>query len=105
MISVRNADPRACHDVRSRIMKMTCVLSAVLAGMWFAGSLAPAAAQQSVRVGELNSYKAQPAFLDPYKKGIDLAIEVDCSGIGIEACLLLERGPFYMDRPCVGGEE
>ncbi|NBS72563.1 MAG: ABC transporter substrate-binding protein [Betaproteobacteria bacterium] len=28
-----------------------------------------------IRIGEVNSYKAQPAFLDPYKKGMDLAIE------------------------------
>lgn len=36
---------------------------------------APAAAQQPIKIGELNSYKAQPAFLDPYKKGWELAIE------------------------------
>ncbi len=35
----------------------------------------PAAAQNTIRIGELNSYKSQPAFLDPYKKGIDLAVE------------------------------
>ncbi|MFM1990637.1 MAG: hypothetical protein RJA99_3594 [Pseudomonadota bacterium] len=34
---------------------------------------APAAAQ--IRIGELNSYKSQPAFLDPYKKGWELALE------------------------------
>jgi branched-chain amino acid transport system substrate-binding protein len=39
-------------------------------------SLAPAVAQQKpIRIGEINSYKAQPAFLDPYKKGMDLAVE------------------------------
>ena len=36
---------------------------------------APAFAQQTIKIGELNSYKAQPAFLDPYKKGWELAIE------------------------------
>lgn len=36
---------------------------------------APASAQQTIKIGELNSYKAQPAFLDPYKKGWELAIE------------------------------
>lgn len=36
---------------------------------------APAVAQQPIKIGELNSYKAQPAFLDPYKKGWELAIE------------------------------
>src|ERR687883_762918 len=35
----------------------------------------PASAQQTIKIGELNSYKAQPAFLDPYKKGWELAVE------------------------------
>ena len=33
------------------------------------------AQQGSIKIGELNSYKAQPAFLEPYKKGMELAIE------------------------------
>lgn len=28
-----------------------------------------------IKIGELNSYKAQPAFLEPYKKGWELALE------------------------------
>jgi len=35
----------------------------------------PATAQDTIKIGELNSYKSQPAFLDPYKKGMDLALE------------------------------
>jgi branched-chain amino acid transport system substrate-binding protein len=35
----------------------------------------PAHAQGTIKIGELNSYKSQPAFLDPYKKGWELAIE------------------------------
>ena len=35
----------------------------------------PAAAQDPIRIGEINSYKAQPAFLDPYRKGWELALE------------------------------
>jgi branched-chain amino acid transport system substrate-binding protein len=31
--------------------------------------------QGTIKIGELNSYKAQPAFLEPYKKGMELAIE------------------------------
>src|SRR6202048_795020 len=34
-----------------------------------------AAAQTTIKIGELNSYKSQPAFLDPYRKGWELAIE------------------------------
>jgi branched-chain amino acid transport system substrate-binding protein len=30
---------------------------------------------QTVKIGELNSYKVFPAFLEPYKKGMDLAVE------------------------------
>ena len=35
----------------------------------------PALAQNTIKLGELNSYKAQPAFLEPYKKGWELAVE------------------------------
>jgi len=37
---------------------------------------APSAlAQDTIKIGEINSYKAQPAFLEPYKKGWELAVE------------------------------
>ncbi len=35
----------------------------------------PAANAQTIKVGELNSYKVFPAFLEPYKKGWELALE------------------------------
>jgi branched-chain amino acid transport system substrate-binding protein len=47
----------------------------VLAGAFALSAALPAAAQQTIRIGELNSYKAQPAFLDPYKKGWEMANE------------------------------
>ena len=31
-------------------------------------------AQQTIRIGEINSYKAQPAFLEPYRKGWEMAV-------------------------------
>ncbi len=34
-----------------------------------------ASAQDVIKIGEINSYKAQPAFLEPYKKGMELAID------------------------------
>lgn len=46
--------------------------TAALAALSFA---VPAAAQAPVKIGELNSYKVFPAFLEPYKKGIELAVE------------------------------
>lgn len=33
------------------------------------------AAEDKIRVGEINSYKAQPAFLEPYRHGWQLALE------------------------------
>src|SRR5258708_3300435 len=35
----------------------------------------PAGAQAPIKLGELNSYKVFPAFLEPYKKGWELAVE------------------------------
>jgi branched-chain amino acid transport system substrate-binding protein len=34
-----------------------------------------ACAEETIKIGELNSYKSQTAFLDPYKKGWEMAIE------------------------------
>lgn len=43
--------------------------------------LTSAHAQGVVKIGEVNSYKAQPAFLEPYKKGMELAIaEANAAG-------------------------
>ena len=38
-------------------------------------------AQGVIKIGELNSYKAQPAFLEPYKKGMELAVaQINAAG-------------------------
>lgn len=38
-------------------------------------------AQATFKIGEVNSYKAQPAFLEPYKKGMELAVdEINAAG-------------------------
>jgi branched-chain amino acid transport system substrate-binding protein len=37
--------------------------------------------QGVIKIGEINSYKAQPAFLEPYKKGMELAVdEINAAG-------------------------
>src|SRR5574338_279421 len=57
---------------------MRSTITAALFGFALAaasGGPAWAQAQQPIRIGELNSYKAQPAFLEPYKKGWELALE------------------------------
>jgi len=49
------------------------ILAAALCGVLAVGG--SARAQGTIKIGEINSYKAQPAFLDPYKKGWELALE------------------------------
>jgi branched-chain amino acid transport system substrate-binding protein len=54
---------------------------AILAGALSFLAALPASAQDTIRIGELNSYKSQPAFLEPYKKGLDMAAdEINKSG-------------------------
>ena len=53
---------------------MTAFLRGLLAAAAISG-LMGAAYAQTIKIGEINSYKAQAAFLDPYKKGMDLAVE------------------------------
>src|ERR1700730_13646564 len=47
-------------------MRLLLFLSLLFAGNAFS---------QTIKVGELNSYKVFPAFLEPYKKGWELALE------------------------------
>jgi branched-chain amino acid transport system substrate-binding protein len=54
-------------------MKKLLSLAAGAAAM--AAMASSALAQDAIRIGEINSYKAQPAFLEPYKKGWELAVE------------------------------
>jgi branched-chain amino acid transport system substrate-binding protein len=51
---------------------MAPAAAATLSGM---APLAALAQSGPIRVGEINSYKAQPAFLEPYKRGWELALE------------------------------
>ena len=44
--------------------------------------------QNTFKIGEINSYKAQPAFLDPYKKGMDLALEEINAAGGVNGKML-----------------
>ena len=56
------------------------ILGSVFAFSAIVGA-ATATAQTPIRIGEINSYKALPAFLEPYKKGMDLAIdEINAAG-------------------------
>jgi branched-chain amino acid transport system substrate-binding protein len=61
---------------------MNVQLKKLLGAMVFVNLIAPLShAQGVIKIGEINSYKAQPAFLEPYKKGMELAIEeINASG-------------------------
>lgn len=48
------------------------VATAVLSMIMAAGA---ASAQDTIKIGELNSYKTVPAFLEPYKRAWELAVE------------------------------
>lgn len=58
-------------------MKLFGAALAAVLPIWTAG----ANAQAPIRIGEINSYKAQAAFLDPYRKGMELAVdEINAAG-------------------------
>ena len=48
-------------------MKLLCLLALLL--------VSTGVSAQTIKIGELNSYKVFPAFLEPYKKGWELALE------------------------------
>lgn len=54
--------------MRRNLMRATAAAALAL-------TLAPVYAQGVIKIGEINSYKAQPAFLEPYKKGMEMAVE------------------------------
>lgn len=56
-------------------------MNKTFAGVALAGTMmlqtlgSTAVAQDVIKIGELNSYKSQPAFLGPYRNGMELAVE------------------------------
>jgi branched-chain amino acid transport system substrate-binding protein len=56
-------------------MKMQYRVLGTVTYLGLLASLVTAQAQGVIKIGEVNSYKAQPAFLEPYKKGMELAVE------------------------------
>jgi len=60
---------------KRRIAGLT--LTGVLAG----SMMGHAGAAEPIKIGEINSYKSQPAFLEPYRKGMELAVE-EINGAG-----------------------
>ena len=61
--------------------KLKAAAAVVAAAGALAAGPAQAQANKPIKIGEINSYKAQPAFLEPYKKGMELAIdEINAAG-------------------------
>jgi branched-chain amino acid transport system substrate-binding protein len=56
-------------------MKMHYNILGSMTVLGLVASMGTAHAQGVIKIGEINSYKAQPAFLEPYKKGMELAVE------------------------------
>ena len=63
---------------RRNVLKLSAAFGAVMFGM-----VSGAQAQDTIKVGELNSYKNFAAFLEPYKKGMELAVEQINAGGGV----------------------
>jgi branched-chain amino acid transport system substrate-binding protein len=63
-------------------MKGYCArLGGFIGAVLLVAGVASVASAQPIRIGELNSYKTFPAFLEAYKKGMDLAAtEINASG-------------------------
>ena len=62
-------------EFKHAVWRMMLAAAACSAGM--------AQAAEPIRIGEINSYKAQAAFLEPYKKGMDMALEQINAGGGL----------------------
>jgi branched-chain amino acid transport system substrate-binding protein len=62
---------------------MTAKLGAISILTALAGMFALTAAGQPIKLGELNSYKTFPAFLEPYRKGMELAVDEINRGGGL----------------------
>ncbi|MGB7543315.1 MAG: ABC transporter substrate-binding protein [Burkholderiales bacterium] len=57
--------------IQARRRRLLAAAAFALAATW----VLPAAAQDTIKIGELNSYKVFPAFLQPYRQGVELALE------------------------------
>ena len=65
----------ALQHVRAPLAWVTRMPLYLVLTLFAYGFAPPSWAQNTIKIGEINSYKAQPAFLEPYKKGMELALE------------------------------
>src|SRR5690606_34568169 len=57
------------HAPEDDMRKWNAAMKWIGASLVACAGLAGAVHAQTIKLGELNSYKAQPAFLEPYRKG------------------------------------
>ena len=57
------------------MIRRRTLLAGAAAALAFCTAAAQAQQGPALKIGEVNSYKAQPAFLEPYRKGMELAVE------------------------------
>jgi len=60
---------------KPQLMKRRTLMALAISASTLGMGGAAFAQSGPIKIGEINSYKAQPAFLDPYKKGLELAVE------------------------------
>jgi branched-chain amino acid transport system substrate-binding protein len=54
---------------------VSLALAAAALASVFAGAVQSASAQETIKIGEINSYSGLPSFTEPYRKGWQLALE------------------------------
>jgi branched-chain amino acid transport system substrate-binding protein len=71
-----NTDSSPAGDPMTRLIRFARLVAVALVVV-----VAAPVSAQPIRIGELNSYKTFPAFLEPYKKGMELAVaEINAAG-------------------------
>jgi branched-chain amino acid transport system substrate-binding protein len=66
-------------------MKMfSAFFSGVVLVAGLAGASSPAGAQDTIKIGEINSYSGLPSFTEPYRKGWRLALDEINAGGGVD---------------------
>jgi branched-chain amino acid transport system substrate-binding protein len=60
---------------KGKIMTIRIRIKHVVAATLGLVAAASVLAQSTIKIGEINSYKAQPAFLEPYRHGWEMALE------------------------------
>jgi branched-chain amino acid transport system substrate-binding protein len=69
------AGGKLSYKTEKRMTSRAAWLSRLTVSLTLSLTALAASAQETIKIGEINSYKAQPAFLGPYKNGWNLALD------------------------------